>query len=142
MTKRPWCTAEGVVQNLHHDDLDDPEEPLMGGSDDELSDLEFDSDCDDDMDVDNLGGQHFFSPPSDNPDPGPALDPNSTNGDSDSTTQMVSSCGMIVNIKMCMKLFSRIKKPTHWDPHSHSHGSLLTPHVHTHAHTNTHYFNV
>ena len=83
MSKRPRWTAEEVVQSLHDDDddLDDPEEPLMEGSDDEFSDLEFDSDCDDDMDVDNLGGQCFFSPPSDNPDPdpgpGPALDPNS-----------------------------------------------------------------
>ena len=91
MTKRPRWTAEEVVQNLHDDDdLDDPEEPLMEGSDDEFSDLEFDSDCDDDMDVDNLGGQCFFSPPSDNPDPRPALDPNTTNGDSDSTPTIIT----------------------------------------------------
>ena len=84
MTKRPRWTEE-VVQNLHgdNDDLDNPDEPLMEGSDDEFPDLEFDSDCDDDMDMDNMGGQHFFSPPSDNPHPGPALDPNSTNSDSD-----------------------------------------------------------
>ena len=34
MTKRPRWTAEEVVQNLHDDDdLDDPDEPLMEGSD-------------------------------------------------------------------------------------------------------------
>ena len=44
MTKRPRWTAEEVVQNLHDDDdLDDPKEPLMEGSN-EVSDLEFDND--------------------------------------------------------------------------------------------------
>ena len=42
MTKRPRWTAEEVAQNLSddEDELDDPEEPLMEGSDDEFSDLE------------------------------------------------------------------------------------------------------
>lgn len=47
----------------------------MESSDNEFSDLEFDSDYDDDymMDVDNQGGQHSFSPPYDNPDPDPSI---------------------------------------------------------------------
>ena len=42
MTKRPRWTAEEVAQNMSddEDELDDPEEPLMEGSDDEFSDLE------------------------------------------------------------------------------------------------------
>ena len=64
MTNGSRWTAEEVVQNLHDDDddLDDPEEPLMEGSDDEFSDVEFDSDCDDDMDVDNPGWSMLFQP--------------------------------------------------------------------------------
>ena len=52
MTKRPRWTAEEVAQNLHddNDDLDDPDEPLLEGSDD---DLELDSEDNDTMDVDD-----------------------------------------------------------------------------------------
>lgn len=82
MTKKPRWTAEEVVQNLSDDDddLDDPDEPLMEGSDDEFSDLELDSDYDGDdmMGVDNLGGQYPFSPPYNSPDPDPVLDTNTT----------------------------------------------------------------
>lgn len=54
MTKRPRWTADEVAQNLHDDDdFDDPDEPLMEGSDDEFSDLDLDSDDDDTMDVDD-----------------------------------------------------------------------------------------
>ena len=62
MTKRPRWTAEEVAQNLsdNKDDLDDPGEPLMDGSDDEFSDLELDSDYDDDMM--DLDGQPSLSP--------------------------------------------------------------------------------
>ena len=43
MTKRPRWTAEKVAQNLSdEDELDDPDEPLMAGSDDKFSDLELD----------------------------------------------------------------------------------------------------
>ena len=64
MTKRPRWTAEEVVQNLSDDDdLDDPDEPLMEGSD-EFSDLELDSDYNGDMmGVDNLGGQYLSALP-------------------------------------------------------------------------------
>ena len=47
------------------DDLDDPDEPVMDGSDDEFSNLELDSDYDDDMM--DLDGQPSLSPL---PDPG------------------------------------------------------------------------
>ena len=102
MTKRPRWTAEEVVQNLSDDEeLDDPEEPLMEGSDDEFSDLEFDSDYDDYdnmMDVDNPGSEHTLSPPhnspdtalhsnSDTPSSGGMSDPDSTPPSSPSTSQ-------------------------------------------------------
>ena len=46
MTKRPCMTAEEVLEVVLSDDdeLDDPDEPMMEGSDDEFSDLEVDSD--------------------------------------------------------------------------------------------------
>jgi len=71
MTKRPRWTAEEVVQNLtdDEDELDDPEEPLMDGSDDEFSDLEIDSDDDDDM-MDLGGQQPSLSPLNNIDDPG------------------------------------------------------------------------
>ena len=47
------------------DDLDDPDEPVMDGSDDVFSNLELDSDYDDDMM--DLGGQPSLGPL---PDPG------------------------------------------------------------------------
>ena len=49
------------------DVLDDPDEPIMEGSDDDFSDLEFDDDDDEMMDAD--GGQRLSSPSSDSPDP-------------------------------------------------------------------------
>ena len=71
MTKRPRWTAEEVAQNLSddEDELDDPDEPLMPGSDDEFSDLELDSDDDDDI-TDLNGQQPSLSPLYDNFDPG------------------------------------------------------------------------
>ena len=63
MTKRPRWTAEEVAQNLSddEDEMDDPDEPLMPGSDDEFSDLELDSDDDDDI-TDLHGQQPSLSP--------------------------------------------------------------------------------
>ena len=75
MTKRPRWTAEEVVQNLS-DDLD-LDEPLMEGSDDEFSDLEFDDSDDEWMDADG----HLASPPCGSPAPhslSPAPPPAST----------------------------------------------------------------
>ena len=70
MTKRPRWTAEEVAQNLSdEDELDDPDEPLMPGSDDEFSDLELDSDDDDDI-TDLHGQQPSLSSLYDNFDPG------------------------------------------------------------------------
>jgi hypothetical protein len=72
MTKRPRWTAEEVAQNLSddEDEVDDPDEPLMEGSDDEFSDLEFDSDNDDvDDNMMELDDQQPLSP-LDNFDPG------------------------------------------------------------------------
>ena len=79
MTKRPRWTAEEVAQNLSddEDELDDPEEPLMEGSDDEFSDLELDSDDDDDM-VDLGGQQPSLSPLNNIDDPGNDSDMEST----------------------------------------------------------------
>ena len=75
MTKRPRWTAEEVAQNLSddEDELDDPDEPLMPGSDDEFSDLELDSDDDDDI-TDLHGQQPSLSPLYDNFDPGNGSD--------------------------------------------------------------------
>ena len=63
MTKRPRWTAHEVADNLSDDevDLDDLDEPLMEGSDDEFSDLEFDSNDDDHDDIMDLGGQPSLS---------------------------------------------------------------------------------
>ena len=70
MTKRPRWSAEEVAQNLSDDDeLDDPDEPLMPGSDDEFSDLELDSGDDDDI-TDLHGQQPSLSPFYDNFDQG------------------------------------------------------------------------
>ena len=79
MTKRPRWTAEEVAQNLSDDEdnLDDPDEPVMDGSDDEFSDLELDSDYDDD--VMDLGGQPSLGPL---PDPGNVTDSPSSDTDS------------------------------------------------------------
>ena len=48
MTKRSRLTVEEVLDNVLSDDedYDDPDEPMMPGSDDEFSDLEIDSDED------------------------------------------------------------------------------------------------
>ena len=80
MTKRPKWTAEEVAQNLSddEDDLDDPDEPVMDGSDDEFSDLELDSDYDDD--VMDLGDQPSL------PDPRNVTD--SPSSDTDNTTTL------------------------------------------------------
>jgi hypothetical protein len=79
MTKRPRWTAEEVAQNLSddEDELDDPDELLMEGSDDEFSDLELDSDTDDDM-IDLGGQQPPLSPLYDESDPGNDSDMDST----------------------------------------------------------------
>ena len=43
MTKRLHYTVEDVIDQLSDDDdYDDPDEPMMEGSDDEFSDLEMD----------------------------------------------------------------------------------------------------
>ena len=44
MTKRLHYTVEDVIDQLsdEDDDYDDPDEPMMKGSDDEFSDLEMD----------------------------------------------------------------------------------------------------
>ena len=45
MTKRLHLTAEEVLDNVFlddDDDFDDPDEPVMEGSDDEFSDLDID----------------------------------------------------------------------------------------------------
>ena len=49
MTKRPHFTLEEVLDNVLSDDedVDDPDEPIMEGSDDDFSDLGTD---DEDMD--------------------------------------------------------------------------------------------
>ena len=71
MTKRPRFTAEEVAWNLsdNDDDFDDPDEPVMEGSDNEFSDLDSDSDGDD-MDLD---GQHSLIDT--NPGPSGSLTP-------------------------------------------------------------------
>ena len=73
MTKRPRWTAQEVADNLSDDevDLDDPDEPLMEGSDDEFSDLEFENNDDDDHDdMMDLGGKPSLSSLHDSHDPG------------------------------------------------------------------------
>ena len=77
MTKRPGWTAEEVVQKLSEDDLDDPDKPVMDGSDDEFSNLELDSDYDDNMM--DLDSQPSLSPL---PDPGNVIDSPSSDMDS------------------------------------------------------------
>ena len=74
MTKRPRFTAEEVAWNLsdNDDDLDDPDEPIMEGSDDEFSELDLDSDCDGD-DIMDLDGQHSLIDT--DPDPSGSLTP-------------------------------------------------------------------
>ena len=51
MTKRLHYTVEDVINHLSDDeeDYDDPDEPMMEGSDDEFSDLEMDE-----REIDNL----------------------------------------------------------------------------------------
>ena len=51
MTKRQHYTLEEVMDHLsdEEDDYDDPDEPMMEGSDDEFSDLEMDERDDGDM---------------------------------------------------------------------------------------------
>ena len=79
MTTRPRWTAEEVAQNLSddEDELGDPEEPLMEGSDDEFSDQELDSDDDDNM-MDLGGQQPSLSPLNNTDDPGNDSDTDST----------------------------------------------------------------
>ena len=52
MTKRLHFTLEEVLEDVLSDDedLDDPDEPMMEGSDDEFSDLEVDDEDEDDID--------------------------------------------------------------------------------------------
>ena len=60
MTKRLHFTLEEVLDNVFSDDedLDDPDEPMMDGSDDDFSDLEVDEDEDDiDSAMDTTGTQ-------------------------------------------------------------------------------------
>ena len=40
MAKRQRLTVEEVLESMHSDFEDDPDEPMMEGSDDKLSDLE------------------------------------------------------------------------------------------------------
>ena len=60
MTKRLHFTLEEVLEDMLSDDedLDDLDEPMMEGSDDEFSDLEVDEDEDDiDSTMDVIGAQ-------------------------------------------------------------------------------------
>ena len=60
MTKRLHFTLEEVLEDMLPDDedLDDLDEPMMEGSDDEFSDLEVDEDEDDiDSTMDVIGAQ-------------------------------------------------------------------------------------
>ena len=64
MTKRLHYTVEDVIDHLsdEDDEYDDPDEPMMEGSDDEFSDLEIDErDFDDLYDPAVLGGSPTLS---------------------------------------------------------------------------------
>ena len=58
MTKRLHFTLEEVLDDVLSDDedVDDPDEPMMEGSDDDFSDLEMDEDEDDTMDTTGAQG--------------------------------------------------------------------------------------
>ena len=58
MTKRLHFTLEEVLDDILSDDedVDDPDEPMMEGSDDDFSDLEMDEDEDDTMDTTGAQG--------------------------------------------------------------------------------------
>ena len=49
MAKRQRLTVEEVLETMHSDFEDDPDEPMMEGSDDDFSDLEM-SDSDNELD--------------------------------------------------------------------------------------------
>ena len=58
MTIRLHFTLEEVLDDVLSDDedVDDPDEPMMEGSDDDFSDLEMDEDEDDTMDTTGAQG--------------------------------------------------------------------------------------
>ena len=68
MAKRQRLTVEEVLETMHSDFEDDPDEPMMEGSDDDFSDLEM---SDSDNELDNLSSSctqpHQPNPSNNNP---------------------------------------------------------------------------
>ena len=68
MAKRQRLTVEEVLETMQFDFEDDPDEPMMEGSDDEFSDLEM-SDSDNELDNPSISctQPHQPNPSSNNP---------------------------------------------------------------------------
>ena len=66
MAKRQRLTVEEVLETMHSDLEDDPDEPMMEGSDDEFSDMEM-SDSNNELDNPSSSGTQPHKPnPSNN----------------------------------------------------------------------------
>ena len=106
MTKRQHWTVDDIINNVVSDDEDyDPEEPMMEGSDDDFSNLEWDDmDGDDDMPEQpcpscSAGNSSPTSPahsPSISPPPN---SPHASSQDSPSSQSSSSNCYYHYNVK-------------------------------------------
>ena len=98
MTKRQRWTVDEVINNVVEDeDYDDPEEPLMEGSDDDFSDLEYDDGRDyadmlDEACTLGSAGNSSLTSPAHSPPISPSP-PNSPHASSQSSHSSQSSSG-------------------------------------------------